>query len=162
MKKLLFGAGFIMLMLSCNGKNESANNAIETGSVKDTTTQIIAEDSTKNQTVADSISQEVADPAIQEKSLNQENATKTVKEEKDNKPSPNAKEIDKLLRTYSLCAKQHDAEIRAGNQYDSYLREIDIEAGKIDKKLRKFKGEMTKEQLAKYKKADKMLSKTPR
>lgn len=57
--------------------------------------------------------------------------------------------------------KQHNDEIRAGNQYDSYLREIDKDAGRIGKQLRKFKGEMTKEQLAKYKKADRLLSKTP-
>ena len=167
MKKLLFDIAALMLMVGCSSKTENTVTGNEGDSIiNDSSSMIVEGDSTIEKNVEDS-------NAVGEKSLSldtnkitkegaaKEEVSKEDKAKESSKPSPNAKEIDKLLKNYMLCANQHNDEIRAGNQYDSYLREIDKEAGRIDKQLRKFKGEMTKEQLAKYKKADRLLSKTP-
>ena len=154
MKKLLFGVVVMILMASCNGKNEGSDNTVDSGSVNDTVALTIAEDSTKNQTVEDSVTQEVADSAKQEKALKQD-STKTAKKEKDNKPSPNAKKIDDLLSKYMECVKFYRSESKAGAMGED-LFSIEQAASKYDKQLKKLQDQMTPEQKKKYEKAKKM------
>lgn len=143
MKKLLFGAAAMMLMVSCNGKNAGSENAADSGSVNDTTTLTIAEDSLKT-----------ADSASQENSLVQD-STNMAKEGNDNTPSPNAKKIDKLLSKYMEFAKLYRSERKAGAMGED-LFSIEQAANKYDKQLKKLQDEMTSEQKAKYEKAKKM------
>ena len=136
-----------MLMVGCSSKTENTVTGNEGDSIiNDSSSMIVGGDS--NAVGEKSLSLDTN--KITKEGAAKEEVSKEDKAKESSKPSPNAKEIDKLLKNYMLCANQHNDEIMAGNQYDSYLREIDKEAGRIDKQLRKFKGEMTKEQLAKY------------
>ena len=146
MKKLLFGVAAMILMVSCNGKKESSENAVDSVSVKDTVALTIAEDSAKNQIVEDA--------AKQEKSVKQD-STKTAKKEKDNKPSPNAKLIDKYLTGYLNDGKQYKQAISYG-MMGAELAELQQYGRKAQKRLKKYENEMTPEQKEKFKKANKM------
>ena len=144
----------MILMVSCNGKKESSENAVDSSSVMDTVSLTVTEDSAKNQTVADSVTQEVADSAKQEKSLKQD-STKTAKKEKDNKPSPNAKLIDKYLTGYLNDGKQYKQAINYG-MMGAELAELQQYGRKAQKRLKKYENDMTPEQKDKFKKANKM------
>lgn len=155
MKKLLFGVAAMILMVSCNGKKESSENAVDSVSVKDTVALTIAEDTAKNQIVEDSAkNQTVEDAAKQEKSVKQD-STKTAKKEKDNKPSPNAKLIDKYLTGYLNDGKQYKQAISYG-MMGAELAELQQYGRKAQKRLKKYENEMTPEQKEKFKKANKM------
>lgn len=146
MKKILFGAVAVLLMASCSEKNESSENTVDSGAVQDTTSLTIVEDSVKNQTVVDSVSQE--------KPLKQD-STKIVKEKKDNKPSTNAKLIDKYLKGYMQDAKQYKEAVNNG-MIGAELAELGRYGRIAQKRLKKYENEMTPEQKEKFKKANKM------
>ena len=158
MKKLLSGVAAVLLMVSCNGKTEGSDNSVDSTSVNDSMSATIIEDSDKNPAVTDSATQEIVlvqDSTKTSTEIKDDKETKATKGTKEDKPSPNAKKIDKLLSKYMECVKFYRSESNAGAMGED-LFSIEQAAYKYDKQLKKLQDQMTPEQKEKYKKAKKM------
>lgn len=159
MKKIFCFCAVLFLTIGCSNKGETnVSNESTPGSdtasvvdssslnqVSDTITEATAPESTAPANVAD-----------EKKDAEKEKETKEAKEEK--KPSPNAKKIDKDLKWFEHDVKQYVQAIKYGMMgYE--LSELRSPCVKNEKNLKKYEKEMTPDQLAKFKKYQKMLKK---
>lgn len=131
MKKLLFGAAALLLIVSCsgNGASEKAND--DSARISDSIAQVEAAKAAAEQARLDSLRQD---------SIAQAEESAKV-----------AAQYDKLISQYVDAVNQY-GKLRRGNDWEA-MNKASQKYMKLEKQISKIKGNLNSEQLAKFKQA---------
>lgn len=142
MKKLLFAAASIILMIGCNSNGEKNRETSDTLQLTDTVTQAEVQKDTLEQSKPE---------GTQLDSVDKQEVKKEAKEESKEKVKEDTGQYDELLSQYETAVKSYQKFVKNFNGNYSKQPSYTTKCNNLYKKIEKVKNKLSPEQQKKFK-----------